>query len=62
MSASDPLIDACVAGLDLVPLEIAITAAGAAIGTPLIPGAMQAQSVIVYCKRHANVERLIPFP
>jgi hypothetical protein len=59
MSASDPIIDACVAGLDLVPLEIAITAAGAAIGTPPISGAMQTQSVIVYCKRHANVERLI---
>jgi hypothetical protein len=59
MSASDPLIEACVAGLDLIPVEMAITATGAAIGTPPIPGAMQSQSVIVYCRRHANVERLI---
>jgi hypothetical protein len=38
MSASDPLIDVCVAGLDLVPVEMAITAAGAAIGPPPIAG------------------------
>jgi hypothetical protein len=59
MSASDPLIDVCVAGLDLVPVEMAITAAGAAIGPPPIAGVMQAQSVILYCKRHSNIERLI---
>jgi hypothetical protein len=59
MSASDPLIDVCVAGLDLVPVEMAITAAGAAIGPPPIAGVMQSQSVILYCKRHSNVERLI---
>jgi hypothetical protein len=49
----------CVAGLDLVPVEMAITAAGAAIGSPPIAGVMQAQSVILYCKRHSNIERLI---
>jgi hypothetical protein len=59
MSASDPLIDVCVAGLDLVPVEMAITAAGAAIRPPPIAGVMQSQSVILYCKRHSNVERLI---
>jgi hypothetical protein len=59
MSASDPLIDVCVAGLDLVPVEMAITAAGAAIGPPPIAGVMQSQSVILYCKRHSNIERLI---
>ena len=59
MSASDPLIDVCVAGLDLVPVEMAITAAGAAVGPPPIAGVMQAQSVILYCKRRSNIERLI---
>jgi hypothetical protein len=59
MSASDPLIDVCVAGLDLVPLEMAITAAGAAIGPPPVSGVMQSQSVTLYCKRHSNIERLI---
>jgi hypothetical protein len=59
MSASDPLIDVCVAGLDLVPVEMAITAAGAAIGPPSIAGVMQSQSVILYCKRHANIGRII---
>src|SRR5580704_9407962 len=59
MSASDPLIDVCVAGLDLVPVEMAITAAGAAIGPPPIAGVMQSQSVILYCNRHSNIERLI---
>jgi hypothetical protein len=59
MNASDPLIDVCIAGLDLVPVEMAITAAGAAIGPPPIAGVMQPQSVILYCKRHSNIERLI---
>src|SRR5580704_8307938 len=59
MSTSDPLIDVCVAGLDLVPVEMAITAAGAAIGPPPIAGVMQSQSVILYCNRHSNIERLI---
>jgi hypothetical protein len=59
MSASDPLIDVCVAGLDLVPVEMAITAAGAAIGPPPISGVMQSPSVTLYCKRHSNIERLI---
>jgi hypothetical protein len=36
-----------------------MTATGAAIGTPPIPGATESQSVIVYCRRHVNVERLI---
>jgi hypothetical protein len=59
MSASDPLIEASVAGLDLVPIEMAITAAGTAIDTPPIAGVIQSQSVILYCKRHSNIERLI---
>ena len=59
MSASDPLIDVCVAGLDLVPMEMAITLSGAAIGPPPMAGVVQSQSVILYCKRHSNIERLI---
>jgi hypothetical protein len=59
MSASDPLIDVCVAGLDLVPVEMAITLSGAAIGPPPMAGVMQSQSVILYCKRHSKIERLI---
>jgi hypothetical protein len=59
MSASDHFIDAYVAGLDLVPVEMAITAAGAAIGAPPIAGAIQSQSAVLYCMRHANVERLM---
>ena len=59
MSASDPLIDVCVAGLDLVPLQMAITLSGAAIGPPPMAGVMQSQSVILYCKRHSKIERLI---
>src|ERR1700730_9311702 len=59
MGASDPLLDVCVAGVDLVPMEIAIPAAGAPIGPPPIAGVMHAQSVILYCKRHSNIERLI---
>jgi hypothetical protein len=59
MSASDYFIDAYVAGLDLVPAEMAITAAGAAIGAPPIAGAIQSQSAVLYCMRHANVERLM---
>jgi hypothetical protein len=57
MSASDPLIEASVAGLDLVPIEMAITAAGTAIDTPPIAGVIQSQSVILYRKRHSNIER-----
>jgi hypothetical protein len=59
MHASDHLIDAYVAGLDLVPVEMAITAAGAAIGAPPIAGAIQSQSAVLYCMRQANVERLM---
>jgi hypothetical protein len=59
MSTSHPLIDASVAGLDLVPVEMAITAAGTAIDSPPIAGVIQSQSVILYCKRHSNIERLI---
>jgi hypothetical protein len=59
MSASDPLIDVCVAGLDLVPLQMAITLSGAAIGPPPMAVVVQSQSVILYCKRHSNIERLI---
>jgi hypothetical protein len=59
MSAPDPLIDAYVAGLDLVPVQMAITAAGAAIGIFPLTGAMQSRSVIFYCKRHMNIERLM---
>src|SRR5580704_12490581 len=59
MSAPDPLIDAYVAGLDLVPLQMEITAAGAAIGIFPLTGAMQSRSVIFYCKRHMNIERLM---
>jgi len=59
MSVSDPHIEARIAGLDLVPVEMAITASDAAIGTPPIPRVMQSQSVILYCKQHSNIERPI---
>jgi hypothetical protein len=59
MHASDHLIDGYVAGLDLVPVEMAITAAGAAIGAPPIAGAIESQSAVLYCMRQANVERLM---
>ena len=59
MSVPDPLIEACIAGLDLVPAEMAITASGAAIAAPPIPRVMQSQSVILHRKRHSNIERPI---
>jgi hypothetical protein len=59
MSTSHSLIDASVTGLDLVPVEMAITAAGTAIDSPPIAGVIQSQSAILYCKRHSNIERLI---
>ena len=59
MSAVDPLIDAYVTGLDVVPVQMAVTAAGLAIGRAPLTEVSQSNSVILYCKRHSNIERII---
>jgi hypothetical protein len=59
MSAPDRLIDAYAVGLDLVPVQMAVTTAGAAIGLPPLAGLIQSQSVILYCKRYRNIKRLM---
>jgi hypothetical protein len=59
MSALDPLIDAYVTGLDVVPVQMAVTATGAAIGRAPLTELSQSQSVILYCKRHSNIERIM---
>jgi hypothetical protein len=59
MSAVDPLIDAYVTGLDVVPVQMAVTAAGAAIGRAALTEVSQSQSVILHCKRHSNIERIM---
>jgi hypothetical protein len=58
MNAPDPIIEAYVAGLDLVALHSSVTASTAAIGLSPLAGVAQCQSVILHCKRHRNIDRL----
>src|SRR5579864_3775506 len=59
MCASDPFIEAYVAGLDLVALHLSVAASGAAIGLSPLAGGIPSESVILRCKRHRNVDRLV---
>jgi hypothetical protein len=59
MSAPDPLIAAYVVGLDLVPVQIAVTGAGVVIGRAPLTGVPPSQSVILHCRRHSNIERMM---
>jgi hypothetical protein len=59
MGTPNPLMTAYAAGLDLVPVRIAVTAAGAAIGRAPLTGVPPSQSVILYCRRHSNIERMM---
>jgi hypothetical protein len=59
MSTPDPLMTAYISGLDLVSVQMGVTAAGAEIGRTPLTGVPPTQSVILYCKRHSNIERMI---
>jgi hypothetical protein len=59
MNTSDPFIDAYVAGLDLVALHLSVATSGAAIGLSPLAEVMPTQSVILHCKRHRNIDRLV---
>jgi hypothetical protein len=59
MNTSDPFVDAYVAGLNLVALHLSVTASGAAIGLSPLAGVVPCQSVILHCKRHRNIDRLM---
>jgi hypothetical protein len=59
MNAPDPFIEAYVAGLDLVALHLSVAASGAAIGLSPLAEVMPSQSVILHCKRHGNIDRLV---
>ena len=59
MGAPDPFIEAFVAGLDLVALHLSVTASGAVIGLSPLAGVVPYQSVILHCKRHRNIDRLM---
>jgi hypothetical protein len=59
MSASDPLMTAYIVRLDLVAVQMEITAAGAEIERVPLTAVPPSTSVILYCKRHTNVERMI---
>jgi hypothetical protein len=59
MNASDPFIEAYVAGLDLAALHLSVAASGAAIGLSPLAKVMPSQSVILHCKRHRNIDRLV---
>jgi hypothetical protein len=59
MNTPDPFVDAYVAGLNLVALHLSVTAGGAAIGLAPLAGVVQCQSVILHCKRHRNIDRLM---
>jgi hypothetical protein len=59
MNTPDPFVDAYVAGLNLVALHLSVTASGAAIGLSPLAGVVPCQSVILHCKRHRNIDRLM---
>jgi hypothetical protein len=59
MSASDPLMTAYIVRLDLVAVQMEITAAGVEIERVPLTAVPPSTSVILYCKRHSNVERMI---
>src|ERR1700730_18508927 len=58
MSVSDPLLTAYIVRLDLVAVQMEITAAGVEIERVPLTAVLPCTSVILYCKRHSNVERM----
>ena len=59
MSVSDPLMTAYIVRLDLVAVQMEITAAEVEIERVPLTAVPPSTSVILYCKRHSNVERMI---
>jgi hypothetical protein len=45
--------------LDLIPVQLAITSSGVAIGRAPLTGVPRSHSVILYCRERGNIDRMI---
>jgi hypothetical protein len=59
MIPPDPLIKTYGKTFHLIPVQLAITSSGVAVGRAPLTGVPRSHSVILYCKGRGNIDRMI---